>query len=301
MTAVVVGFDIGATKTSIAYEPVEGGPRVIHVVPSLDWNAEPVDQAARWITERLEAAVPVGAAVAAAAIGAQGCDTPATCRDLAAALSAAGTNALVVNDAALLVPAAGFDEGIGVIAGTGAIAVGRDRTGAHLVAGGWGSILGDDAGAAGLVRDATRAALAANDRCLPDDGLLGALIEAFGVDGPAALARTVNDEPSIEHWAPKAVAVFAAADRGSTGAVAVIDGGARHLVELVGILVERGALGRAVVAAGGVIVHQPRLFDRFLIGLGDAHPELTTSLLTEPPVVGALVLARRRLAGTPYP
>lgn len=295
MTALIVGFDIGATKTAIAVEPVVGGPRVVAELPSVGWEAQPADVAARWIAARLQSVLPGDADVAAIGIGAQGCDTPAICDDLASALAIQGIDAVVVNDAALLVPAAGLDEGIGLIAGTGAIAVGRDRAGGAIIVGGWGSILGDDAGAAGLVREATRSALHDRDRGLPDDGLLAALLEAFSVDDAAALARTVNDDPRVEHWAPKAPAVFAAADGGSARAVAVIDHGAAHLVDLVETLVRRAAVGRHVVAAGSVIVRQPRLFDRVSARLGDVLPGLTVVPVGEPPVGGALSLARQGL------
>ena len=41
-----------------------------------------------------------------------------------------------MNDATLLIAAGGFSEGIGVISGTGAIAVGADANGAFMAAGG---------------------------------------------------------------------------------------------------------------------------------------------------------------------
>ncbi len=44
----------------------------------------------------------------------------------------------VVNDPELLVPAAGFVTGIGVVSGTGSIAVARTADDEMLVAGGWG-------------------------------------------------------------------------------------------------------------------------------------------------------------------
>jgi N-acetylglucosamine kinase-like BadF-type ATPase len=212
---------------------------------------------------------------------------------LGAELQRHGVRAWCMNDAALLLPAAGIDHGIGVIAGTGCIAVGADAAGRQLITGGWGSILGDDAGAAGIVRDATRAALYGHDDGIPDDGLLAALLVAFEVDTAERLARCVNDNPAAQHWGVAAPAVFAAADAGSVLARGVVRAAGQHLVRLVDQLVMRQAVGTTVVAAGSVIAHQPRLLDAFRENLRISQPYLEVQLLGEAPVTGALNLARR--------
>ena len=296
MTPVVVGLDIGGTKTALMVERIDGTRLVESELPSGDWSATPVDGAARWIEIRVRAAVPPGCEIAAVGAGAQGCDSNEHCHRLAAALVALGLDGVVVNDAALLVPAAGLDQGIGVISGTGAIGVAQDADGRYLFAGGWGWVLGDKAGAAGIVRDATRAALLAFDQGRPDDGLLAALLDAFSVTDAPALARAVNDEPTMDNWGSWAPVVFTSADAGSARAAGVILGAARHLVDLVGQLRDRGAVGRDVVAAGSVIVRQPRLMDAFRAALAREQPDLVPHLLSGPPVLGALSLARQRAA-----
>ncbi|HEX3784978.1 MAG TPA: BadF/BadG/BcrA/BcrD ATPase family protein [Pseudonocardiaceae bacterium] len=295
MSRVIAGFDAGGTKLAVRVETVEGRRLADLELPAQGWSAAPVEAAANWLRVRLARVLPVAAEVVAIGVGAQGCDTREHCAALAEALSATGIPAVVVNDAALLVPAAGLTEGIGVIAGTGAIGVGRDPVGNPLFAGGWGWIIGDEAGSAGIVRLATVAALTAHDDDEPDDGLLSALQKAFGVADPPALARVVNDEPTTDNWGPRAPAVFAAADAGSALAVGVIDTAAAHLATLVDRLLARGAVGTEVVAGGSVIVGQPRLAGAFRARLGAARPELHLCLLTEPPVAGAIALARSRL------
>lgn len=298
MIPVVIAMDIGGTKTAVVVERLDGTRVVDLELPSEDWSATPAASAARWMAARIASAVPDAHRVVALGAGAQGCDSNEHRRELEAALRDIGIDAIVVNDAALLLPAAGIDRGIAVIAGTGAIGVGQDAAGDYLFAGGWGWVLGDEAGAAGIVRDATRAALLAHDQGLPDDGLLGALMASFqAVDAPA-LARAVNDEPTMDNWGSRAPVVFAAADAGSARALAVITGAARHLVDLVGQLRHRGAVGRDVVAGGSVIVHQPRLMTTFQTLLGQQQPDLRPHLLSGPPVLGALALAHRRAALT---
>ncbi|MDH6182143.1 N-acetylglucosamine kinase-like BadF-type ATPase [Microbacteriaceae bacterium SG_E_30_P1] len=292
MTQVVVGLDVGGTKTDIVVESV-GGDRLVETsVPSDGWDAEPLEDGVRWVIDRLAATVPAELEIVSVGIGAQGLDSSELSQAFSAALP---WPALAVNDAALLPPAAGLAVGLGVIAGTGAIGVGQDAAGDYVITGGWGWVIGDEAGAAGIVREATKAALLAHDNLEPDDGLLSHLLEAFGVSDAERLARAVNDEPTMANWGPRAPAVFVAADRGSALAASVIERAANHLAVLVDQLVRRGAVGRDVVVAGSVISNQTRLFDGVVRDVAAQHPEFTVHLLTVPPVTGAVALARRAL------
>lgn len=298
MTAVLVGLDVGGSKTAMLATTLDGTLVLDTTLHRTDWEAEPVDRGARWLVELLRTLLPAGSHVIGLGVGAQGLDTTALAAGLAGELRRAGLPARCVNDAALLVPAAGLNNGLGLIAGTGAIVVGTDLTGELVIAGGWGSVIGDDAGAAGLVRDATKAALAAHDDGRPDDGLLGALLHAFDVPTAERLARSVNDTPTPDHWGARAPAVFAAADDGSALACRVVDGAAEHLARLVDQAIRRGATGHDVLCAGSVIVHQPRLFDAMVAAVTSRH-ELRVRLLEVRPVVGALALARMARRGPP--
>jgi N-acetylglucosamine kinase-like BadF-type ATPase len=292
---VVAGIDVGGTKLAVRAETI-GGDRVVHAeCGAAAWSAVPADTAAAWLTSQLGPHLPPGSEVAALGVGAQGCDSPEVAAALRRALAALGLRAVVVNDGALLVPAAGLTHGIGIVAGTGSIAIAEDAAGNALQAGGWGWVLGDEGGAAAIVREAARAVLAAHDQGRDDDGLQGALQRAFGVPDAERLARAVNDEPTVANWAPRAAAVFAAADEGSPLAAAVITAAADQLTALVDRLIARGAVGSDVVAAGGVIVNQPRLAQAFQAQLSRRHPTLRLRILDEAPVAGAVVLARRLL------
>ncbi|MGG7508601.1 N-acetylglucosamine kinase [Plantibacter sp. YIM 135249] len=291
---VFVGMDAGGTKLAVRVEAADGTRLADVQFAAEDWSAEPAEAAADWLLARLERALPEGADVIAVGIGAQGCDTPDLCEEIEHAFADKGVDAVVVNDGALLVPASGLTDGIGVIAGTGSIAVGLDDAGHPLFAGGWGWVLGDDGGSAALVREATKAALTAVDDGAPDDGLLGALLAAFGVPNAPALARAVNDDPRLEHWAPHGPVVYAAADAGSQLARSVIEAAGHDLVRIIGQLVNRGAVGTDVVAAGSVIVNQPRLADAVRARLAERHPGYGLRLLEDDPVAGGVLLARRR-------
>jgi N-acetylglucosamine kinase-like BadF-type ATPase len=293
VTELLVGMDVGGTKAAIQAVTLAGDVVVDETFSSTEWSATPPAVAAAWLSGVLAQALPDDSSIVAIGIGAQGCDTQAHCDELEHALGEVGLRARVVNDAALLAPAAGLDVAMGIIAGTGAIGVGTTSSGETLIAGGWGWVISDDAGAAGLVRTATVAALTAHEEQQADDGLLSSLEHAFGVDGPEALARAVNDEPTPENWGPRAPAVFAAADAGSALAAHVIDDAAAYLVRVTGWLLARGAQGADVVLAGSVIARQPRLEQSYRRQLALAHPALTVRLLAVQPVAGGVALARR--------
>jgi N-acetylglucosamine kinase-like BadF-type ATPase len=296
VTDVIVGLDAGGTKLGVRVVSLDGSRIADVSLPAEDWSASPAGDAARWLAERIRRVIAAGDRVVAVGVGAQGCDTVEHCHELARELTSLGYRSVVVNDAALLIPAAGLDSGIGVIAGTGSIAVGFDAAGSTLFTGGWGWVLGDEGGAPAIVREATIAALSTTDDGLPDDGLLSALQRAFGVDSAPALARAVNDTPTPEHWGPRAIAVFAAADAGSALALGVIGRAADHLAGLVDQLVRRGAVGDSVVAAGSVIANQPRLLAALSARVACAHPSLGVVLLEDAPVAGGVELARRLAA-----
>jgi N-acetylglucosamine kinase-like BadF-type ATPase len=291
---VLVGADVGGTKLAVRAAAADGTVRVDTEVPAAGWEAAPVERAARWLLEHIGPLLPEGDEIAALGVGAQGCDTQEHCARLAAALEALSVPATVVNDAALLVPAAGLEHGIGLVAGTGSIAVGTAADGTVLFAGGWGWVLGDEGSAPAIVREAAKAVLAAHDEGRPDDGLLSALLDHYRVADATALARAVNDSPTTAIWGPAAPAVFRAAAAGSATALAVLDDAAAHLAAAVAVLRARGAVGSTVVAAGGVVVGQPLLADRLRAALAAVRPAVDLRVLEVPPVAGAVALATAR-------
>jgi N-acetylglucosamine kinase-like BadF-type ATPase len=296
--AVVVGVDVGGTKTHV--RAVDGAGRTLadrtrsgRRPPMLDpagpaWVADAVGDVLAGTAGRL---VAVG-------VGAHGCDTDEQCAWFAAELRRLLDVAVVVrNDAEILVPAAGFAAGVGVVVGTGSIAVGRRPDGTQVHAGGWGWLLGDEGGAPALVREAVRAVLAAYDAGRAADGLAERLQAAVAVDGPVELAQALTHEPDVQAWARHAPVVFEAARAGSATARAVIAAAGAALAELVAQLGRRGVATETVVTGGGVVVAQPLLFDAFADALRVRVASSSLHLLTDAPVAGAVALARG-LAGT---
>jgi glucosamine kinase len=291
----LAGVDIGGTKTRILARL--GSLTVADETIVTDgWRIRQMEPDAAKLAS-IVIDLCSGSAPAAMAVGAHGCDTDEQCRRFQALLSAkTGGQVKVVNDAELMVPAAGYVDGVGVVAGTGSIAVARTAQGKMLAAGGWGWILGDEGSAAALVREAAKAIRGALDRGQDGDPLIGALMRELETDDQTKLGILLNETRGAAVWGRYANAVFDAAVSGSPMAIRVIREGGAGLAALVQILIERGANASLVVAGGGVISEQPMLMKAFVEAMTLVSPSSRVVLLREPPVIGAIALAERLLA-----
>lgn len=295
-TPCAVGIDVGGTKTHLRAF-VRGGDVVDHVRSSTGWRPHDAGAAADWLTDLIADALPSPLRPSALAVGGHACETPRQCAGIRAALQERlGVPALVVGDAELLVPAAGLEKGVGLVAGTGSVAVGRLPGGEAVQVGGWGAVLGDEGGAAGLVREAARAVWAAHDRGEEPDALATGLVAAFGVAEVPALGAALEAAEDVSaEWGSRSPAVFTAAEAGSPLARAVIAEGGRALAGLVVRLAARGVAVDDVVVAGGTVLAQPALYEAFTAALSESLPGARTQPLRVPPVEGALALARSLL------
>ena len=291
-SGVLVGLDVGGTKTHLR---ATSGQEVLadKVYSSEGWTTSDANVAAARLLEFIENSVPQSRALTAVAVGANGCDSDVRCVQLQRALSGLlGVPCLVRNDAELLVPAAGLTNGIGLVAGTGSVAVGRDTEGTAVYVGGWGWCFGDEGSAAGLVREAAKASLAARDRGERPDLLAALLLKSYNVTEVADLPDMMIAESGAGNWGRRAALVFEALESGCASAVHVVEEGAVALANLVAGVHSR-APSPDVVVAGGVILKQRRLFDAFERRLAAMLPAARVHHLTVAPVHGAVRLADR--------
>jgi N-acetylglucosamine kinase-like BadF-type ATPase len=203
-----------------------------------------------------------------------------------------------------LVIAAGTPDGwgVGVIAGTGSIAVGRDRGGRTARAGGWGPLIGDEGSAYAVVLTALRLVARRADGRDPapaaPDPLTTHLLAALGTsDIPGlipALHAPVMDRAQIAGLAP---AVLAAAGEDPGVVDDVLAPAGRALAELVTAVAR--ALGwtggdLALACAGGFLLAAEAVMDALLGALRHAGYAPHVRPVTEP-VSGAVILARNAL------
>jgi N-acetylglucosamine kinase-like BadF-type ATPase len=292
----VLGVDIGGTKTHLRLRNTSGERDL--VIPTNEWRHRHWQRDAATIVE-LVLRFAEGSPIAAMGVGAHGCDDKDECLAFEEAFNAQSPFPVrVVNDAELMPAAFGLDRQIGVVAGTGSIAVCRTAQGEMLVAGGWGWIIGDEGSAASLVREAARAVALHLDRGGgAGEPLVRHLFRELAIPSAARIGSSLGSLGGAKDVGRHATLIFDAADEGSDLADTVIREGGRGLAELVARLRLRGSEATTVVAGGGVIVSQPRLWSAFQTGLAEVcGPDLSLHLHRGPPVEGAVVLADRLAA-----
>jgi N-acetylmuramic acid 6-phosphate etherase len=210
---------------------------------------------------------------------------------------------LLVNDGDLVV-AAGTPEGwgVGVIAGTGSIAVGKGPDGRSARSGGWGYLFGDEGSGyavalAGLRRVAHRADGRAGDRAVGDP-LTARLCEALGIGGTAELVSAVYREGvDRARLAALAPAVVAASMEDASVFCEVIEPAGVELARMVRAValelgLESGPLPLAM--AGSFLLNSPPVSRVLVHRLVEQGYEVRATPVPDP-VEGALVLARRAL------
>jgi N-acetylglucosamine kinase-like BadF-type ATPase len=289
----IVGVDIGGTKTHLRAQPFAGGTARDLIVPSAEWRRRDWDRDAAVLLEMI-GGLAEGVPLAAIGVGAHGCDDAEECEAFRAAFAErTATPVSVVNDAELMPLALGFAGEIGVVAGTGSIAVCRPSPGRMLVAGGWGWIVGDEGSAASLVREAVRAVARHFDAGgARGEPLVEAILETLQVPSIPRLGSTLTEMRSAAVVGQHAAAIFEAAESGSVLAATVIREGGRALAQMAILLDARGAGARHAVAGGSVIAAQPRLWEAFAAELAEASAgRIAAHLFAGDPVEGACRLA----------
>ncbi|MGC5249376.1 N-acetylglucosamine kinase [Gordonia sp. DT219] len=291
---VALAFDIGGSKTH-AVRAEDGIVVAETVVGSANVSSRGVEEAGRQLDAAIER---LGGArgVAAALAGSAGVDTPAAVRRLEILLAERlpGAAVGVVHDTHLILAAAGLDEGIALISGTGAVAWGR-RNGDDVRAGGWGHLLGDEGSGYWVAREALRWALRDNDHGRVPAPLSRRMVEDCEVDAVLDLHDLFYTRADPHFWARRAHVVFECAAAGDDRAIEIIDLAAESLADLACTVADRLGLAGPLVLAGGQLVHQPVLERRIREILA---PRGITGIrvLEVAPVHGAVRLANSLLS-----
>ena len=223
--------------------------------------------------------------------GTAGLSVPGIRDFLSAKLSPLGGTVKIVSDVMLVLSAAGLDDGVGVICGTGSVAVGTYR-GQTVQAGGWGYLLGDEGGGYWIVREAVRVLLSRRDRGQPLGDLGVRLLTATEAGDLAELQRSYYQQPHLpRQWAAPARLVIGSTD---PAAGDIVTRAAEALAALAVTTVERlaGPATLPVVLAGGLSGSEA-FADAVGRAMTAALPSAEFRVLAQPPVAGAVRLARQ--------
>jgi len=305
-----LGVDGGGTSTVALLGLADG--RVIGTGTAGPSNAKAVGTAAaRTALEEAIAGAFAAAgmwprSVAVACLGVAGFDRPED-KQLLGEWSEAGQWAdrlILVNDGDLVV-AAGTPEGwgVGVIAGTGSIAVSRAPDGRKARAGGWGAIMGDEGSAYNTVVAALRLIARRVDHReeapMNPDPLTEAVCDELGIKGPEGLISAIY-APGIDRTvlAGLAPAILKAAERDPSVNDLLLRPAGRDLAEAAAAAA--AALGwrsgpLPLGLAGGFLLSAPIVVEAMLEDLRARGYDPKPTLVEEP-ARGALTLARRSLA-----
>ncbi len=302
MSDVIAGADVGGTKTTVAVAAAAGGAVLARSVGAgaavrpgraLASSATIAELVRRALADagRLTAEVLV--------VGAAGAGREPEREELHAALrtEAIARTIVVTTDVEIaLVAAFGDSAGIVVSAGTGSIAVARDRAGRLHRLGGYGWQMGDEGSGYAIGRAALGAASRARDGRSPATALESRMLEAARCHDFDALVRwaAVATPGEVASLAPHVLDVAAAGDPVAQG---IADYAARELSLLALLLAERLNDGEPtpVALTGGLLETMPTLRRAVLAKLAD-QPSLRPLGDPVDAVLGAIVLAARQRA-----
>lgn len=190
--------------------------------------------------------------------------------------------------------------GVVVIAGTGAMAFGRNEAGERARASGWGWLFGDEGSGYDAARRGLQAASKAADGRGPDTALLDAACEQFGMDTFEDVFTTLYED--VDH--AKDIATFAepvaeTAAAGDDVALSIVDEAAAELASAALAVVDELGLGPApTVACRGGFGTADVVASRFESHVTDAYPETEFVEGMANPVVGSVALVAEE-RGTP--
>lgn len=233
-------------------------------------------------------------------LGLAGAGRPDEQAAIAALVRARGWTDLVcvVSDARVALEGAhGGEAGLIVISGTGSIVLGKNSVGKEARAGGWGALLGDEGSGYSIGLEALRAVFKARDGWGKDTSLNDELRRELGLGNwDEAVQKVYGGEIDRERIAGLGPFVFAAARRGDGVAQQIVESAGTALGHQIGAVARRLEMtgGVALAGAGGVLKERDMLWPALVRAAGCQMKELRWRAALLPPVMGAVLLARRQ-------
>src|SRR5262245_4075483 len=291
----VIGIDAGGTKTVGLLADEQG--RVLGESRGGGANLQTAGELeVEKVLDSILEALDASRHASALCLGIAGVDRPADEQVIRGILRRLGyrDNARVVNDAAIAL-AAGAPERVGIVvlAGTGSIAYGADRSGRTVRSGGYGFLLADEGSAYWFGHQALRLAVRASDGRGPETALRGLLFQALDVDTVQDLVPRVYERGLPKHRiAALAGNVQRASDEGDALAAELIRRGAQELAlaaRAVARQLDFGGEAFPVVVAGGAFKACPGMMPHLERAL--ELPGARLLPLQKEPATGAVALA----------
>ncbi len=253
------GLDAGGSKTLVAVHSNTDAPQSTRYTegPGVNLKRDGIAQSIirlhSTLTQAIGKPAPLTQVVIYAGVSGAGreADQAALEQGLMGALSPQASVTVVTDADLALLAAHGQQSGILCIVGTGSIVMARTKKGTVVRAGGWGRLIGDEAGGYRI----GQAALAAIANALdggPATRLVEDLATANQITSPDELINfAYAPESQLQHTAPL---VFAAAEQGDQVAIQLVDQQLALLTDRLTWLFSRHPdVDRRVAFVGGLI------------------------------------------------
>lgn len=309
--SLVLGVDGGNSKADVALADSDGGLRALVHGPTISHQVVGMEEGTARLSEL------AGRAARQAGLGARdksrvelgvysiaGADFPSDERLLEREIALLGLarRTVVLNDTFGALRA-GTDRpwGVALVCGQGINASGIAPDGRIVRFPGVGEISGDWGGGGGVAMAGLGAAIRGSDGRGPRTSLERLVPAHFGLKRPYVLVEALYTERVPQSRIPElAPLVFRAAGEGDAVARSIVDRLADELVDWACAVIRRLRLARLdpdVVLAGGVFqTEEPGFYARLGQGIHAVAPGARLVRLSQPPVLGALLLALDRLA-----
>jgi N-acetylglucosamine kinase-like BadF-type ATPase len=305
----IIGVDGGGTKTAVRIASVGhdggieilgegyGGPSNVravgaaHAKTNLDVAIDAAHTSAGTVTATVDHAV-------LALAGSSLADVQEVIAEWAARRNLAEHVDIVHDAEAVLTVGVRRGCGIGLIVGTGSVAMGVNATGEQTVIGGWGHLFGDQGSGFDIGRRSLAAVADAVDGIGAETTLSDEITKWLQVDHPREIARKLSLAVDVrQEIAALAPFVVNAAINGDDVAEGIVDSGAAAAAALVAATASRLQLGSdaPLALAGGIACSGDFFRDKLLGQLKALGIEPNPMCIVADPVEGSLILARDRL------
>ncbi|MGC4190369.1 MAG: BadF/BadG/BcrA/BcrD ATPase family protein [Thermomicrobiales bacterium] len=292
-----VGIDGGGTKTTTVVTDAQGNELARHTGPTSNPAVIGFDETIRVLHDDLNAtriALGFEGVFTGGWIGLAGVDRPSDRERLLPALAESILTPRITNDGELVLSGLGGRAGVGLIAGTGSIAMGRNDGGERIRAGGWGHIIGDEGSGWAFGVAALKAVAAEVDGTGEPTPFTRDLLTHWGLEDPRQIVtKTYAPETSKREIAGLASFTMQAAIDGWEPARLAVRQGADDLaVQVTAVAGRLGIAGPVNLAfSGGLLLNLPFYRDLVLDAIASRHPLGTVAEVHDPALSAAREVA----------
>jgi N-acetylglucosamine kinase-like BadF-type ATPase len=257
-----IGVDGGGSKTLAVLVDATGKELARGLAESANYQVVGLERAAANIIQAVSQAkltAQLSGEALRAWFGLSGVDRPGDSLLFQPYLGVLAEQVQITNDADLLLGALKESCGIALIAGTGSIALGQNKHGVQMRAGGWGYVFGDEGSGYILACQGLQAVARAADGRGSATLLLDLILHYWHLTDPEEILGEVYKDNDKARIARLSTCVLQAARQGDSQAQAIVRQGAQELALLVRTLSQKLDFVQQplrLALGGGLLLHE---------------------------------------------